>query len=126
MNHLLSDRSGQGLRPCELKTVKSRVGLNALWFGPLSRDHVDRSTNAAKIINPAYNINQGHLRAYSGRTNNITLDKRRHQLEVRKIQLTKGIPLLHQKSIDVAIRQFCHTAKLRFDKAADFDAKRQF
>jgi hypothetical protein len=56
----------------------------------------------------------------------IALDKRRHQLELRKLQLVKGIPVLHQKSIDAAIRQFCQTARARFEKAVDFDAKRQF
>jgi site-specific DNA recombinase len=57
---------------------------------------------------------------------NVALDRRRHELELRKLQLVKGIPVLHQKSIDAAIRQFCHTAKLRFDKTVDFDAKRRF
>jgi hypothetical protein len=57
---------------------------------------------------------------------NVALDKRRHQLELRKVQLVKGIPVLHQKSIDAAIRQFCQTARARFEKAVDFDAKRQF
>jgi hypothetical protein len=57
---------------------------------------------------------------------NVALDKRRHLLELRKMQLVKGILVLHQKSIDAAVRQFCHAAKLRFDKAVDFDAKRQF
>jgi hypothetical protein len=57
---------------------------------------------------------------------NVALDKRRHQLESRKVQLVKGIPVLHQKSIDAAIRQFCQTARARFEKALDFDAKRQF
>jgi hypothetical protein len=32
---------------------------------------------------------------------------------------------LHQKSIDAAIRQFCQTARARFEKAVDFDAKRR-
>jgi hypothetical protein len=57
---------------------------------------------------------------------NVALHKRRHQLELRKVQLVEGIPVLHQKSIDAAIRQFCQTARPRFEKAVDFDAKRQF
>jgi hypothetical protein len=33
---------------------------------------------------------------------------------------------LHEDFVDASIRQFCASAKARFEECADFDAKRQF
>ena len=48
-------------------------------------------------------------------------------LKKRRSDILKRIPLLHKTHvIDATIREYCETAKARFQRCADFGTKRQF
>jgi hypothetical protein len=60
-------------------------------------------------------------------TKNLEYDNELNRLKGEKEDLLKKIPLLHKKQIiDMSIKQYCDNAKTRFDRATDFDTKRQF
>jgi hypothetical protein len=43
------------------------------------------------------------------------------------MELIKRVPLLHKKEVvDVSIKQFCETARAKFERGEDFESKRQF
>jgi hypothetical protein len=44
----------------------------------------------------------------------------------RKAEFVGGLPLLHTESIEPSIWQFCFIARVRFERCATFDDKRQF
>lgn len=50
------------------------------------------------------------------------LDVLRH----KKAEFVQGLPLLHKESVEFSIRQFCDIARMRFERCATFDDKRQF
>jgi hypothetical protein len=134
--HLLEDKVFELLRDNVLDEVRLREHIELLRTRA-QPDH--RPIEAAllriarelreiddqkKLLIDVYVAGRSSEEAYVNE--NVALDKRRHHLELRKMQLVKGIPVLHQKSIDTAIHQFCQAAKLRLQMARDFDAKRQF
>jgi site-specific DNA recombinase len=57
---------------------------------------------------------------------NIALDKELYALKQKKEEFTRGLPPLHKESIDVSVRQFCETARARFEHCTTFDDKRHF
>jgi len=58
---------------------------------------------------------------------NLTLDKKLHKLQLKRIKVIASIPLLHKKEVvDLNVRQFCDSAKAQFEKCANFESKRQF
>lgn len=60
-------------------------------------------------------------------TKNLEYDNELNRLKIEKKELINKIPLLHKKEIiDMSIKQYCNNAKLRFQKAKDFETKRQF
>lgn len=58
---------------------------------------------------------------------NLEYDNELNKLKIERTQWIAQIPLLHKKEIvDVSIKQYCETAKIRFEKCTDFETKRQF
>jgi hypothetical protein len=68
----------------------------------------------------------GHLAEAAYVDANISLDQELHELKGRKAEFVGGLPLLHTESIEPSLRQFCDIARLRFERCATFDDKRQF
>jgi site-specific DNA recombinase len=68
----------------------------------------------------------GHLVEAAYVDANVSLDKELAELKRKKTELVEGLPLLHRESIELSIRQFCDTARMRFDHCKSFDEKRQF
>ncbi len=60
-------------------------------------------------------------------TKSLGYDNEINKLKMERRELIKQIPLLHKKEIvDESILQFCNTAKIRFNRAKDFESKRKF
>lgn len=58
---------------------------------------------------------------------NKELDRELESLDKEKIETKKQIPLIHNElEIDIAIRRYCETVKLRSKKIIDFDNQRKF
>jgi hypothetical protein len=68
----------------------------------------------------------GHLAEAAYVEANISLDQELHELQSRKAEFVRGLPLLHTESIEPSIQQFCDIARARFERFAAFDDKRQF
>jgi hypothetical protein len=68
----------------------------------------------------------GHLAEAAYVDANISLDQELHKLKSEKAEFVQGVPLLHTESVEPSIRQFCDIARLRFERCATFDDKRQF
>lgn len=48
-------------------------------------------------------------------------------LNAERLEISKKVPILHKADvIDLSVRQYCHTARMNFEKCKDFDSKRQF
>lgn len=58
---------------------------------------------------------------------NTELDRGLELLYKEKVEAKKQIPLLHNDlEVDIAIRRYCETVKLRSKKCNDFDSQRKF
>lgn len=58
---------------------------------------------------------------------NLDFDNDLNRLRIERKELIAKIPLLHKKEvIDTSIKQYCESAKVRFEKCDDFETKRQF
>ena len=57
---------------------------------------------------------------------NVRLDEKLDELTREKIALSRKQSLNGHESLNLRLRQFCETAKARFERCADFDTKRQF
>jgi hypothetical protein len=57
---------------------------------------------------------------------NVSLDKELHALKLKKAEFVHGLPLLHKESVELSVRQFCDVARVRLERCATFDDKRQF
>jgi hypothetical protein len=58
---------------------------------------------------------------------NRTLDRDLERLTREKAELVAALRSpLHEDPVDASIRQFCASARARFQSSADFEAKRQF
>jgi hypothetical protein len=68
----------------------------------------------------------GHLAEAAYVDANISLDQELHELKSKKTEFVGGLPLLHKESIEPSIWQFCDIARVRFERCATFDDKRQF
>jgi len=68
----------------------------------------------------------GHLAEAAYVDANISLDQELHDLKSKKAEFVGGLPLLHTESIEPSIRHFSDIARVRFERCATFDDKRQF
>jgi hypothetical protein len=57
---------------------------------------------------------------------NIALDKELHRLKSKKAEFISKLPPIHKDSIDLSIRHFCDTARVRVGTCFNFETKRQF
>ncbi len=82
-------------------------------------------TEAKKRVMDLYANSEIEKEAYI--TKNLEYDNEINKLKLEKVELVNKIPLLHKKEIiDTSMRQYCDGARIRFEKAADFESKRQF
>jgi site-specific DNA recombinase len=68
----------------------------------------------------------GHLPEAAYVDANISLDQELHELRNRKAEFVGGLPPLYTECIEPSIQQFCDLARVRFERCATFDDKRQF
>ena len=57
----------------------------------------------------------------------LWFDNEANKLKLERTELIKRIPILHSKDvIDVSLRIFCETTRVRFEKCTNFEIRRQF
>jgi len=134
--HLLEDAVFEIIREQMLNPVTLRGCMEALKSGAeRDQEKVAQSLMAiARKIQAAEERKRqlidlyasGHLAEAAYVDANISLDQELHELKSRKAEFVGGLPLLHRESIEPSIRQFCDIARVRFERCATFDDKRQF
>jgi site-specific DNA recombinase len=134
--HLLEDAVFEIIHEQMLNPVTLRGCMEALKSGA-ERDHdkIAKSLMAiARKIQAAGERKKQLIDLYASGNmteelyvnENIGLDKELYALKQKKDEFTRGLPLLHEESIDVSIRQFCETARARLEYCITFDDKRNF
>lgn len=57
----------------------------------------------------------------------VELDEELKVTGLLKLELSKQIPMIHKEAeIDMAIKQYCETVRLRYEECTDFDSHRKF
>src|SRR5215471_17257249 len=134
--HLLEDAVFEIIQEHMLDPVKLRQCMEALKSdGEQDQEKVAQGLMAiARKIQAAEEGKRklidlyasGHLAEAAYVDANISLDQELHELRSKKAEFVGGLPLLHTESIEPSIWQFCGSARVRFERCANFDDKRQF
>lgn len=86
---------------------------------------IETATEAKKRILELYA--SGELEKDEYVKKSFEYDNELNRLKAEREELIKQVPLLHKKEVvDVSIKQFVESAKVRFEQLHDFDTKRKF